>query len=143
MNEVAHDMWLDKFPKSITSPFQYRQLFANIREFLADHQFLYIDGSKLNSSVSCSFATDNRVIKIVKLYELSSNFSAEIIGIYEACLYVSKQKGKYLICNDSLSTIKSVLNISNTNFLHLQLEPFWSIDLLIRNSFGSLIIVEL
>ena len=66
--------------------------------------------------MSYSITTDDRVIKIAKLYDFSSNFSAEIIAIYEACLYVKKQRSKFIICTDSLSTLKSVLNISITNF---------------------------
>ena len=38
-------------------------------------KFLYNDGSKLNSFVSYSITTDNRVIKIAKLYEFSSKLS--------------------------------------------------------------------
>ena len=41
------NMSLHKFPKSTTSPFQYRQLFVNIKESLMDYKFLYADGSKL------------------------------------------------------------------------------------------------
>ena len=90
-------MSLHNLSKSITSLLEYTELFANIKESLVDYKFLYTEGSTSQQTI--------RVIKIAKLYEINSNFSAEIIMTYEACLDVGKQNGEFIVCTDTLSTI--------------------------------------
>ena len=53
---------------------------------------------------------------IGKLDEYGLNFSAKIIAIYEACVLVRDLSSKFAICTDSLSALRSVLNVSNTGF---------------------------
>ena len=107
------DTSLHTFSKPNTPPLQFRKMFAALKDELSDHEFIYTDGSKNVYSVSYSITTDSRVLKVSHLKENSSVFSAEIIALYEALLYVRKERGKFAICTDSLSVIKSVLNILN------------------------------
>ena len=119
LNPTSIDYILQKYTKTDTSPTQYRKMFADLRERLSVHMFIFTDGSKLNNSVIFSITTYNSVLRIAKLDEDGLNISAEIIAIYEACVLVRGLSSRFVICTDSLSALKSVLNVSN---IHLQSE---------------------
>ncbi|XP_036340713.1 uncharacterized protein LOC118750085 [Rhagoletis pomonella] len=45
-----------------------------------------------------------------------SNYAAETIAIHEAIIFASHTHGKFAICTDSLSSLKSISNLTNDNF---------------------------
>ena len=100
-------------------------MFPDLMERLSDHMFIFTDGSKLNNFVAFSITTENSVLRIAKLDEYSSNFSAEIIAIYEACVLVRGLSSRFAICTDSLSALRSVLNVSNTGFYPTSIRTIW------------------
>lgn len=106
---------MSKFLKLNTSPFQFQSLFNEIKETLCEHTLIYTDGSKSDHAVTYGITTDNNIIRASYLPLYSSIFSAELIAIYEATLYLRTKRGKFVICTDSLSAIKSVLNIGNNS----------------------------
>lgn len=53
------------------------------------------------------------VIKSAILPEYSTIYSAELIAIYESLKHVHLRRGKFAICSDSLSSLKSITNINN------------------------------
>lgn len=110
------DISMTKYLKSNTNPLLYQTLFNEIRHKLYGYIFLYTDGSKSDISSSFSLTTENEIINISLLPPYSSVYTTELIAIHEALLYVRQKTGKFVICTDSLSAVKSIMNINNNNF---------------------------
>ena len=109
---------LEVFPKDKTPPIVYHQKFLQVKETLQKNgwNFLYTDGSKTTNSTSFSIVHNNGdTINYGILEEHCSIFSAEATAIMEAVKYAKDNKGKFVICSDSRSTIDAVQNIKNIN----------------------------
>ena len=115
LNTSIFDITMAKFGKTHTSAFQFKSFFNEIKRKLTSHRFIFTDGSKMDNSVSFSITTENKVISQFLLPTYTSIYTAELIAIYEAIQYIQSKSGKFVICTDSLSSIKSIMNISNDN----------------------------
>ena len=79
-------------------------------------KFWYTDGSKSPNLTSFGIVDNNLLeIEFGLLNPICSIYTAEAVAILKALEYASNRNGKHIICTDSLSTLKSVLNISNNN----------------------------
>ena len=104
--------------KESTTSIVYRQMFLEIETELKNKSwtFLFTDGSKIATSTSFSLIHSNgTTITRGVLDEHCSIFSAEATAIKEAAEYANKQKGKFVICSDSRSTINAIENIRMMN----------------------------
>jgi hypothetical protein len=113
-NEESIILDLQNFNKKGTSPSIYLQLFYAIKEKHSDWKFMYTDGSRL-ASVSAYSIVDERgcLVKTEVLPHYGSIFSAEALAILNAVKICIKQKGRYIICSDSLSTLNAILNTNH------------------------------
>lgn len=75
--------------------------------------FLYTDGSRTNNGTSYGVVNNKRTLINSILPEFSTNFSAEIIAIYEAIKLIRNSRGRYAICTDSLSALDAIKNVNN------------------------------
>lgn len=88
------------FNKNNTSDLIYHQLFSFHREEYADYIEIYTDGSKAVNGVGCSYVCGN-VTSSYSLSALCLSFTAEIIAIKQALLYINTQRNKkYIIYTD-------------------------------------------
>ncbi|XP_025423220.1 uncharacterized protein LOC112692690 [Sipha flava] len=94
---------------------RFRNLAYSILEDYQDHTKFYTDGSKTETGVGASVYYNN-VIKMIKLPNFCSIFTAEALAISHALEIVKQQKiDQALILSDSLSALKSILNTKQPN----------------------------
>lgn len=105
---------LQYYQKSTTSNEIYKQNFLEIKNWFSI-------GSKYQNHVGYSVTTENEVICTSILPDFSTVFTAEIVAIYEAYKFAHRQRGKFAICSDSLSSIDAISNIQNTDFYSKQI----------------------
>ena len=107
---------LEKHAKEKTNPDIYKQLFLETQQKmkLQNWNFIFTDGSKTDCSTSFAVVQCNgTVIKQGLLENHCSVFSAEATAILEAIHFVKSNKGKYVICSDSRSSIEAIKNLRN------------------------------
>ena len=111
---------LSELPKSSTSSEIYNNHFKEVNVQLLNEgwSFIYTDGSKTCSHTSFAVVQHNgSLITSGAINSFSSIFSAEAFAIKNAMEYASKQKGKFVICSDSKSSMDAVKNISNNTHI--------------------------
>lgn len=117
LNKKAINTSLSYLSKNSTPPEIFRKEFAKIQaEHSKNTTFIYTDGSQINSITGYAVATKDSLIKYGILPPFTTVFSAEIIAIYEAISILKKNRGRYIICSDSLSSLNAIKNISNQSF---------------------------
>lgn len=109
------DTSLHYFSKNETSTEIYKSNFLELANRLKTFKFIYTDGSKIENCVSFSAVYNDKTIVVGQLPAYSSNFSAEIIAIYEAIKFASQSRGKFAIATDSLSSLEAIKNPNSNN----------------------------
>lgn len=107
------DTSLNDMRKHSTNPEIYRQRFIELQNRFVDHKFIYTDGSRSDKGVGYSIVSVDSTLMLSILPEYSTNFSAEIIAIYESVKKIRHTRGKFAICTDSLSALDSIKNLNN------------------------------
>ena len=86
----------------------YQQLFLEIKEnFMPAWTFLFTDGTKIKNGTTFAVVKDDSALIYGMLNELCSVFTAEALAVHEAVEYPSKLKGKFIICTDSQSVLRT------------------------------------
>lgn len=94
----------------------FRKLFAEESAKLADATWLFTDASKNNNCVGFAVVNkDNIILSAGVLPECSSVFTAEATAILRASEIAHTNRGKYVICTDSLSTLEAIKNLNCHN----------------------------
>jgi len=109
---------LEPYSKNSTSAEFYQRLFAEITDSIdiRDRKKIFTDGSKSESSTTFAVVhEDGTLISRGMIGNDCSVFTAEALAIKEAVSYAIKEKGKFLICSDSKSSVKAVENIQNND----------------------------
>jgi len=104
---------LSSLSKQQTSPNVFKSHLKNILEKYKDQQEVYIDGSKTQEGVGLSIFPNKKI-----LYKLlppnCSIFTAEATVIPKVIeIIIQEDHSKFIILNDSLSSIKSIQNQFN------------------------------
>ena len=124
LKESAFLKELQKYPKETTPSFKYQQLFFEIENKFKDDGwiFIYTDGSKNNTGTSFAVVLgNNHTIKLGILDRNCSIFSAEAVAIKNATDYAKTNRGKFVICTDSRSTLAALENIKNQSYIICQI----------------------
>uniref|UniRef100_W8C2B6 RNA-directed DNA polymerase from mobile element jockey n=1 Tax=Ceratitis capitata TaxID=7213 RepID=W8C2B6_CERCA len=108
------DTSLNSNTKNVTNQSIYQQEFLKIKSLNKNCTFIYTDGSQSNTLSTYSITTENTVLKSGILPFYSSVLSAETIAILEAIQIIKTKRGKFIICSDSLSALKSISNPNNS-----------------------------
>jgi len=99
------------FAKNDTPSRVFQAQFGLLRSQLGARNWLYTDGSKTDSSSTFAVVNeDNDIIAAGTLPNFNSIFTIEAFAVLQACQYANKNKGKFAICTDSLSTISALEN---------------------------------
>lgn len=122
MNNKCIDKSLSQLKKTSTAPEIYRNKFNFIRNRYNDYTFIFTDGSKVTESITFCVTTENTTLKVGRLPNYSSIYTAEIIAILEALLLVKDKTEKYIVCTDSLAAVNSIENINNNNTYSKQIK---------------------
>ncbi|XP_036343777.1 uncharacterized protein LOC118753036 [Rhagoletis pomonella] len=115
LSPTSVDTSLHYFTKNETSPEIYKKHFLDLTNRLKAFKFIYTDGSKIENCVSFSAVYNDKIIVVGQLPAYSSNFSAEIIAIYEAIKFASQNRGKFAIATDSLSSLEAIKSPKTNN----------------------------
>lgn len=107
---------LSNFKKKDTPTEIYRMKLLEIQDSLHNFTFIYTDGSKFGDRTAYSVVQQDKVEKCLILPEYSSNFTAEIIAIYDAMNLIQNGKSHIAIFTDSMASIESVNNICNNEY---------------------------
>lgn len=118
------DISLSNYPKNFTSPLQYKALFLDTINQFRDYQLIFTDGSRNVDSVGYSVVNEREILMSSILPYYASIFSAEIIAILEAIKSVRGKNGKFIICSDSMSSLKSILNVNNNEYYSSMIRNF-------------------
>lgn len=114
--ELYINIDLSQHIKRETMNNRFRNLAYSILEDHQDHTTFYTDGSKTEAGVGASVYYNN-VIKIIKLPDFYSIYTAEALTISHALEIVKQQKiDQALILSDSLSALNSILNIKRFDY---------------------------
>lgn len=116
INLSTIDTSLNENKKSSTDNTIYQQRFNEIQHKLNDHSFLYTDGSRTENGVSYGVVDNVKILINSILPEYSTNYSAEIIAIYETIKLIKNSTGRHIICTDSLSALDAIKNLNNDQF---------------------------
>ena len=116
INKTAIDVSLNKYKKDSTPNDVYKTLFNELKDKYNKYKMIFTDASKRNEIITYAITQDNTTIKVARLEEYSSIYSAEIISINETIKKFEKKKGKYIICTDSLSAIQAISNPKNSEY---------------------------
>ncbi len=111
------DTSLHTLKKSNTSNTTFQQRFLELVDTYKQRNFtpIYTDGSKATNTAFAATLSNGTIITGGILTPHSSVFTAETFAIYKALEYAIHQKGKYVICSDSLSCLNAVTNIRNSS----------------------------
>lgn len=103
--------------KNSNPPEIFRKEFARMQsEQNQNTTFIYTDGSQINGSTGYGITSSHTILSYGLLPPYTTVFSSEIIAIYLAIRLLQNKRGRYIICSDSLSSLKSIKNISNSSF---------------------------
>uniref|UniRef100_W8B1H2 RNA-directed DNA polymerase from mobile element jockey n=1 Tax=Ceratitis capitata TaxID=7213 RepID=W8B1H2_CERCA len=108
------------YPKQSTNSIIYKETFLDIRDQLKKDgwKLIFTDGSKISHSSSFAVVTEEgNIITKGLLFSYNSVFAAELTAINVAIKHAVANKGKYVICTDSMSSIKSLQNLRNEESL--------------------------
>ena len=118
LNSNTFVMDLDSYSKKSTSTHVFAKCFAeSMNKYKADGWTpIFTDGSKSNTNTSFAVVhEDGTIISSGRIDNICSVFSAEAHAINLAIKFSAKQKGKFIVCTDSKSTIEAVKKISNNS----------------------------
>nr|WP_160869998.1 reverse transcriptase domain-containing protein [Pantoea sp. Taur] len=102
---------LSRSTKENTSTSDYRKRFEKIISSLPEHQLIFTDGSKSDSSTASAFVTSDSTHKF-KLHQLCSVYTAEVNAIAMALQHSMNLPIKNVtLVSDSLSALKSLENM--------------------------------
>ncbi|CAD7001166.1 unnamed protein product [Ceratitis capitata] len=99
---------LEKYKKEDTPKSVFMQNFQHIRNKYLEWSTLYTDGSKYQEITAFSIVNKHQTQTIAVLPHYSSVFTAKATAILYACKIARQNRGKWLICSDSLSTLTSI-----------------------------------
>ncbi|KAF0721061.1 putative RNA-directed DNA polymerase, partial [Aphis craccivora] len=106
---------LSKYSKNDSAPIIYKQHLCSITSRFHDYTEIYTDGSKMENGVGAAVVVQDHV-SMLRLPNFCSIYTAEAMAIsYALDLIKTKCIRKALILSDSLSTLRSIKNISNPN----------------------------
>jgi len=106
---------LSEMPKNDTLPISYKIHLCSIIYNFQDFTEIYTDGSKMESGVGAAVVFQDHV-SMLRLPNFCSIYTAEAMAISFALdLIKIKRLQKTIILSDSLSTLKSIENLSNRN----------------------------
>ena len=108
---VPINLELSIYPKQVTPPLQYVQLFTQLlRTMYADHSELYTDGSKIDGGVGAAVIY-GPTTRAASLPVEASIFSAELYAIRMALQLVIESNGiQFAVFSDSFSALRSLQN---------------------------------
>lgn len=106
---------LSEYSKNDTAPIIYKQHLSSIISGFHDFSKIYTDGSKMENGVGAAVVVQDHV-SMLRLPNFCSIYTAEAMAISFALdLIKTKCIHKAVILSDSLSTLRSIENISNPN----------------------------
>lgn len=105
--------------KANTSREEYKSIFS---EIAANYRamgwkLIYTDGSKTEQTSYAVVKEQNEIITYGLLFPFCSIFTAEAVAIFNAFLYAIQNKGKFIVCTDSLSCFSAIQNYNNSNYI--------------------------
>lgn len=115
INDRSFNTSLHYTTKANTPPIIYQHKFREYKNTMKDRIFLFTDGSKLSDGASYSVTTEKEIISCQIIPEYTSVFTTELAAILAACNHASKKRGKYIVCTDSLSSLKAIQNVNYHN----------------------------
>lgn len=123
MARVHVNTELSKYKKEETTPEEYRQRFNQIiATHYSDFKLVYTHGSRMNTLTGAAVIYEDRTEKI-HLPKHASTYTAEAYSIMKALSIMETQnRVRLAMCSDSLSVLRSLQNIYNTDPLIVEIK---------------------